>query len=128
MQTDFGTTNTSPDPVRQLQQLGQSIWFDYIRRDFIESGELRRLVDASGVTGVTANPSIFEKAILESTLKGAPSFDREALLKSRGCKGRSHPAVALGEHEPEESSVPRRVVCRGAHRPRHDQHDHTRGA
>jgi transaldolase/glucose-6-phosphate isomerase len=54
-------------PLRSLQQLGQSIWLDYIRRHLITSGELQRLVDQSGITGVTANPSIFEKAILEST-------------------------------------------------------------
>jgi transaldolase/glucose-6-phosphate isomerase len=54
------------DPLRSLRQLGQSIWLDYIRRHLITSGELQRLVDESGITGVTANPSIFEKAILES--------------------------------------------------------------
>jgi len=54
-------------PLRSLQQLGQSIWLDYIGRHLITSGELQRLVDQSGITGVTANPSIFEKAILEST-------------------------------------------------------------
>ena len=59
--------DTSSSPLRGLQELGQSVWLDYIRRDLIASGELRRLVDERGVTGVTANPSIFEKAILEST-------------------------------------------------------------
>lgn len=62
-----GATQTSSSPVRRLQELGQSIWLDYIQRQLITSGELRRLVDNTGVTGVTANPSIFEKAILEST-------------------------------------------------------------
>jgi transaldolase/glucose-6-phosphate isomerase len=64
--THFNNT-TSPSPLRRLQELGQSIWLDDIRRELLTSGELRRLVDDSGVTGITANPSIFEKAILGST-------------------------------------------------------------
>lgn len=61
------STKTSSSPLRGLQELGQSVWLDYIRRDLVASGELQRLVDEGGVTGVTANPSVFEKAILEST-------------------------------------------------------------
>ena len=60
------TTRTS-DSLHRLRQLGQSIWLDYIRRHLITSGELRQLADHSAVTGITANPSIFEKAILGST-------------------------------------------------------------
>ncbi len=52
--------------VRQLETLGQSIWLDYIRRDFIENGDLRRLIENDGIKGLTSNPSIFEKAIAES--------------------------------------------------------------
>ena len=46
---------------------GQSIWLDYIRRDLLQSGEFARLVKDDGIRGVTSNPSIFEKAIVEST-------------------------------------------------------------
>jgi transaldolase/glucose-6-phosphate isomerase len=60
------TARTS-DSLHRLRQLGQSIWLDYIRRHLITSGELQQLVDHSAVTGITANPSIFEKAILGST-------------------------------------------------------------
>ena len=60
------STKTSSSPLRGLQELGQSVWLDYIRRDLIASGELQRLVDERGVTGVTANPSVFEKAIWSS--------------------------------------------------------------
>jgi transaldolase/glucose-6-phosphate isomerase len=49
-------------PVEALGSLGQSVWIDYIRRDFTRSGELAALVE-EGVRGVTSNPSIFEKAI-----------------------------------------------------------------
>lgn len=51
--------------LHELAQLGQAIWFDYIRRSFLTSGELHKLVDL-GVRGVTSNPSIFEKAIAGS--------------------------------------------------------------
>lgn len=54
------------NPLRELEKLGQSIWLDYIRRDLIQNGELRRLIDEDGLRGMTSNPSIFEKAILES--------------------------------------------------------------
>ncbi len=54
------------NPLLKLNALGQSIWLDYIRRSLIESGELRRLVEEDGVTGVTSNPAIFEKAITAS--------------------------------------------------------------
>lgn len=49
----------------KLQKLGQSIWLDNISRGMIKTGELQRLIE-QGVTGVTSNPSIFEKAILNS--------------------------------------------------------------
>jgi transaldolase/glucose-6-phosphate isomerase len=52
-------------PLIALQRLGQSVWLDYIRRDLLTSGELRKLVD-EGVVGLTSNPAIFEKAILGS--------------------------------------------------------------
>ncbi len=57
-------------PLRQLAALGQSIWLDYIRRNLIVSGELRRLIEEDGLRGMTSNPSIFEKAIVES-----PDYD-----------------------------------------------------
>ena len=50
----------------QFGILGQSIWLDYIRRDLITSGELRRLITEDGLRGMTSNPSIFEKAISNS--------------------------------------------------------------
>ncbi|MCE5339512.1 MAG: transaldolase [Planctomycetaceae bacterium] len=54
--------------MKKLQTLGQSIWLDYIRRDLIVSGQLRRLIDEDGLRGMTSNPSIFEKAIAESNI------------------------------------------------------------
>jgi len=52
--------------LKQLERLGQSIWLDYIRRDLITSGELLRLIEEDGLSGMTSNPAIFEKAITGS--------------------------------------------------------------
>jgi transaldolase len=54
------------NPLKQLGMLGQSIWLDYIRRDLIAGGELRRLIEEDGLRGMTSNPAIFEKAIAGS--------------------------------------------------------------
>ena len=56
------------NPLKKLETLGQSIWLDYIRRDLITSGQLRRLIEEDGLQGMTSNPSIFEKAIAESNI------------------------------------------------------------
>ena len=53
--------------LKQLQNYGQSVWLDYIRRSLIESGELQHLLDEDGIKGVTSNPSIFQKAIAGSS-------------------------------------------------------------
>ena len=55
------------NPLLGLQEQGQSVWLDYIRRHLITSGELKRLIDNDGLRGITSNPSIFEKAIAGST-------------------------------------------------------------
>jgi len=53
------------NPIKELQQAGQSLWLDNISRPLMTSGELQELID-EGLTGVTSNPTIFEKAIGES--------------------------------------------------------------
>src|SRR5438270_1140705 len=53
-------------PIQLLRKEGQSLWLDNIRRQLITSGELARLRD-EGVSGVTSNPTIFEKAVSGST-------------------------------------------------------------
>src|SRR5437588_1714726 len=57
---------TRSNPIKELKQIGQSLWLDNIRRQLITSGELARLRD-EGLTGVTSNPTIFEKAVSGST-------------------------------------------------------------
>jgi transaldolase/glucose-6-phosphate isomerase len=54
-----GTMN----PVKALENHGQSVWLDFLARGFVAKGELQKLIDTDGVKGVTSNPSIFEKAI-----------------------------------------------------------------
>lgn len=53
--------------VKQIHDFGQSIWLDFIDREIIASGKLKKLIDEDGVRGVTSNPAIFEKAITSSS-------------------------------------------------------------
>ena len=57
------TTN----PLKALLEAWQSMWLDYIRRDLITSGKLKTMIDEDGLRGMTSNPSIFEKAIADSS-------------------------------------------------------------
>ena len=49
--------------LHELAARGQSIWFDTLSRDLVHTGELKRMMDADAVTGVTSNPTIFQKAL-----------------------------------------------------------------
>ena len=51
------------NPLVALQAYGQSIWLDFIRRGMLSSGQFRQFIEEDGLRGVTANPSIFDKAI-----------------------------------------------------------------
>jgi transaldolase / glucose-6-phosphate isomerase len=83
-----GTLETAKavNPLKELLKYGQSVWLDYIRRNLITSGELKRLIEEDGLRGMTSNPSIFEKAIAGSTdytdflnsLKGKTDLDAKA--------------------------------------------------
>ena len=55
------------NPLQQLNEQGQSVWLDYISRDLVTSGELERLIAEDSVTGLTSNPTIFQKAIAEGS-------------------------------------------------------------
>ena len=77
------------NPLRDLEQCGQSVWLDSISRDLIRSGTFTRLIEQDGITGVTANPSIFEKAIV-----GSHDYDEDIrALGARGC-----PPIQIYEH------------------------------
>src|SRR6185312_14701670 len=60
-------TAKATNPLKDLLKFGQSVWLDYIRRDLITKGELKRLIQEDGLRGMTSNPAIFEKAITGST-------------------------------------------------------------
>jgi transaldolase len=49
--------------LHKLSKRGQSVWIDYLSRDLLEQGELKRMMDDDAVVGVTSNPTIFQKAI-----------------------------------------------------------------
>ena len=61
-------TSKAATPLQSLLGYGQSMWLDYIRRDLITSGKLKTMIEQDGLRGMTSNPSIFEKAIGDSSL------------------------------------------------------------
>jgi transaldolase/glucose-6-phosphate isomerase len=61
-------TGQNANPLKGLLALGQSPWMDYIRRDLLTSGGLKKYIDNDGLRGMTSNPAIFEKAITGSNL------------------------------------------------------------
>ena len=58
------------NPLKALEQQGQSVWLDYMRRNLVTSGELQRLIDNDGMKGLTSNPTIFQKAV-----EGSSDYD-----------------------------------------------------
>jgi transaldolase / glucose-6-phosphate isomerase len=76
------------NPLKGLLNYGQSPWMDYIRRDLLTSGELKKMIENDGLRGMTSNPAIFEKSITGSTLYSdmlsapdAKSFDAKGLFE-----------------------------------------------
>src|SRR4051812_5586044 len=72
-------------PTARLHEAGQSLWLDNISREMLDSGQLRRYIDEYSVTGLTSNPSIFERAIApgaydDDTRRRAAAKDPEALF------------------------------------------------
>ena len=53
--------------IEGINQLGQSLWYDNIERKLLEDGTLARIIDRGEIRGITSNPSIFNKAISQST-------------------------------------------------------------
>ncbi|HEY6100856.1 MAG TPA: transaldolase [Anaeromyxobacter sp.] len=60
------------NPLRELARYGQSVWYDSLRRGILVSGELARYVEEDGLSGLTTNPAIYEKAIA-----GSRDYDAE---------------------------------------------------
>ncbi|MEO8897822.1 MAG: transaldolase [Candidatus Dormibacter sp.] len=71
------------NPAQRLHQVGQSLWLDNITRGLLTSGQLARYVADAAVTGLTSNPSIFDKAIT-----GGSDYDEQARhLAAAGLEG-----------------------------------------
>jgi transaldolase len=82
------------NPLKELGKLGQSVWLDYISRELIAGGALKRLIEEDGLRGMTSNPAIFEKAI-----SGSPVYDGE--IRALAGQGKDvaaiYEALALGD-------------------------------
>jgi transaldolase/glucose-6-phosphate isomerase len=86
MATGIIETAKATNPLKDLLKYGQSVWLDYIRRNLLTGGELKRLIEEDGLRGMTSNPAIFEKAIAGSTdytdilqsLRSNPDLDAKA--------------------------------------------------
>jgi transaldolase len=70
------------NPTKTLHELGQSLWLDNITRDLLSSETLRRYVDHFSVTGLTSNPTIFDRAIRHSTQYDAEIYRKGPLVGS----------------------------------------------
>jgi transaldolase / glucose-6-phosphate isomerase len=70
------------NPLLVLESFGQSIWLDYLRRNALENGEIQGLINQDGVSGLTSNPSIFEKAI-------AGSHDYDSAIRALSLESKS---------------------------------------
>jgi transaldolase len=68
--------------LSELESFGQSIWLDYLRRNALENGEIEHWIDQDGASGLTSNPSIFEKAIVGS-------HDYDNAIRSMALQGKS---------------------------------------
>jgi transaldolase len=76
------------NPTRQLSALGQSLWLDNISRVLLDDGTLARYIDERSITGLTSNPTIFDKAIGQTS-----AYDRGLCDKTRA--GRSGEALFI---------------------------------
>jgi len=74
----------SNNPLLKLEAYGQSIWLDYFHRGMLVTGELKRLIEEDGLRGVTSNPSIFEKAIIET--RDYEDAIRQLVQKGKGAE------------------------------------------
>src|SRR5262245_10019650 len=84
------TLAQTSNATRRLMDLGQSVWLDYLSRGLITSGELDRMVRESWISGMTSNPTIFEKSI-----SGSDDYDDQ--LRELAGRGRLTPYDAFVE-------------------------------
>lgn len=75
--------------LKKINDLGQSVWLDFFDRELMDRGTLQKLIDEDGISGITSNPSIFEKAISSSS-----DYDKD--VKEMGEKGMSDDEIFFG--------------------------------
>ena len=68
--------------LKHLEDFGQSVWLDFLSREFLTSDEFHRMIEEDGLKGMTSNPSIFEKALSQGT--AYDSDIRECVEKNHG--------------------------------------------
>lgn len=76
----------NPNSLLVLETFGQSVWLDYLRRQALDNGEIQGLITQDGVSGLTSNPSIFEKAI-------AGSHDYDSAIRAMALAGKSNEEI-----------------------------------
>ena len=75
--------------LKQIHDLGQSIWLDSFDRKLMDSGELQRLIDEDSLCGITSNPSIFEKAVSSSS-----DYDND--VRKLAAEGKNNEEIFFG--------------------------------
>ncbi len=80
------------NPLLELKNQGQSVWYDNIDRGQLQSGQFKRMLDEDGIVGVTANPTIFEKSI-----SGGHAYDEQIaqLIKEGKSTNEIYEAVVI---------------------------------
>ena len=73
----------------QLESSGQSVWLDHIRRDLLDDGSLRKLIEEDGISGLTSNPAIFERAIESGVYAEAIANCRQEGLSPSGWRSKT---------------------------------------
>lgn len=91
------------NPLLRVNRLGQSIWLDYIQRALLTNGEFQHMIDDDGVSGVTSNPAILEKAIVEhhdydTAIKAMQSTDANTLYEQLAIADLQQAADMLSPH------------------------------
>jgi transaldolase len=75
--------------LKSIHDFGQSIWLDFFDRKLMDSGELQRLIDEDAISGITSNPSIFEKAVSSSS-------DYDADIRKLAAEQKSEEEIFFG--------------------------------
>ena len=93
------------NPLLRLRDLGQSLWLDYIHRELITDGRLRRLIQEDGLSGMTSNPAIFEKAIV-----GGAQYDDDIATLAGAGKDANAIYEALSQYDVQSAADEFRAV------------------